>query len=376
MKVYIYILSLLAMLACNSGSEQVSETVTDNEKTFIRISRQQADQIGVKLDSLKKIPFARRIHVNGYLDTPPQNKATVCSKINGTIAQISYLPGDYVAKGREVIRLESIDFLQLQQKWLELNSQLTYMEDEYARQKELSEKNVTARKAFLKAESDLLHAQAGIKSISKQLILLNANLIEIEKGNISSTVIIKAPISGYVTRINATIGEFIHTEDALLGMVNPDHLHAEMEVFEKDAVKVRKGQSIEISIPQLEGSKIMGEVYLVGKELDEQSRSVGIHVHFPEQENLIVGMYIEGEVILDEHESYGIPTAGMIQEESGNYVFALVSAMEEFFEFEKIEVNKGLEYKGFVEITDFQESLAGRKLATDGVYFLSTVVVQ
>jgi hypothetical protein len=87
-------------------------------------------------------------------------------------------------------------------------------------------------------------------------------------------------------------------------------------------------------------------------------------------------MYIEGEIILGEHMNYGIPVEGLVQEESGNYVYSLVSEDSDHFDFEKIEVNKGIEYKGFFEIADLPQSLAGKKIVTGGVYFLSTAIVE
>ena len=42
----------------------------------------------------------------------------------------------------------------------------------------------------------------------------------------------------------------IGPEDVVMELVNPEHLHVELSVFEKDVMQVKKGQTITFSIPE------------------------------------------------------------------------------------------------------------------------------
>jgi cobalt-zinc-cadmium efflux system membrane fusion protein len=330
------------------------------------------EEMGLDIGYLHKEMIAGGVSVNGYLDTPPQYKANVSSIIGGRIIAIHFLPGDYVRKGQEVLRLESPDFLRLQLNYIEARGGLKYLKDEYERQKKLNENNVNARKVFLQAERDFQSKTAEFATLADQLKLLGVDPENLQADQLSSIIRLRSPINGFISEIYPTLGEYVHAESDVFRIVNPEHLHAELNVFEKDILKIRKGQKVEIRLPQMQDSVIRGEVFLVGKELDEKSRTINVHVHIEEREELVVGMYVEARILTSVEEVYVIPNEALMVEERGSSIFIVTSKSGDVVRFKKIPVRTGMEREGKTQVFLSEQVDDNTQVAVSGVYYLSS----
>jgi cobalt-zinc-cadmium efflux system membrane fusion protein len=369
----IRLLILTFVIAGCIPENQTTDTPDDQaEATDIPITDEQMDEMGLEIGLIDKAMVSTGVAVNGYLDTPPQYAANVSSIIGGRITVIRFLHGDYVRKGQEVVGLESFDFLRLQQNYIEARGELKYLENEYERQKKLSENNVNARKIFLQAERDFLSKSAEFASIGNQLKLLGVDPGELKPEELSAVVRLRAPINGYISGIHASIGEFMHAEDEIFRMVNPEHLHAELNVFEKDILKIKKGQKVELEFAQMRDSVILGEVFLVGKELDEESRSIKVHVHIPDNQHLVVGMYVEGRILTDMQDVFVIPNEALMLEENGASIFLVTSQENDIYHFRKVPVEVGTESNGRTQIFLSENITDDSRIAISGVYYLSS----
>lgn len=357
---------------CSRSEEPADQENQTDAEELIRIARDRMDEIGLETGPIGTGTISEGIQVNGYLDTPPQYKAMVNSIVSGRVTHIRFLPGDHVNKKQEVIRLESPEFLELQQRFLESQNELRYLEDEYQRQKTLSENNVNARKTFLQAERDYQNKLTEIATLKHQLSLLNINADQLSWEKLSAILKISSPIDGYISKIETRMGEFIHPEDELFRVVNPAHLHAELNVFEKDFFKVREGQQVELRLSQAPDTLYYGEIFLVNKEMDMEKRSVNIHVHLPENPEWILGMYVEGRILSDLEEVLVIPSTALIREARGSFIYIVEREDAEYIYLRKTEVGTGDEQRDRIEISLPEGIPSDTRIALKGIYYLST----
>ena len=54
------------------------------------------------------------------------------------------------------------------------------------------------------------------------------------KNNISKSVTIYSPIDGYVSKVNVNIGKYLNPTDILFELINPDDIHLNLKVYEKE----------------------------------------------------------------------------------------------------------------------------------------------
>lgn len=368
----LYIFFICGFLhSCHSTDKKPKEAITDTGTDFITVTREQAEAMDLKFGKLQQIIISNTINANGLIDTPPENRAKISSIVSGKVLRINYLVGDAVRKGSQIILLESMEFLEIQKNYLAAKSNLKFLEDNYLRQKKLSEENVNARKVFMESESVYLSAKAEFEFLNKQLGLLRADKTEIEEGNFTPYLSISSPINGFIAASFTTTGEYVDAEDVMVEVINPDHLHVELKVYEKDILSVQKGQKVEITA-RLEDIKLTGEIILVGKELDPDTRSIPVHVHLTEEEHLVPGMYVEGKILLDEKSVLALPDEGLVREESRNFVYMLMEEKSDELILKRIHVVSG-EVKDDMVTVEFPVPVdTSRMFAIKGVYYLSS----
>lgn len=324
------------------------------------------------LGSLQEMDMPLVVTATGMIDVPPSNRALVSAYQAGYIKNTPLLVGDQVRQGQVVVTMEHPEFVRLQQQYLEISGQLTYLKAEYERQQALLEAQVTSRKNFLKAESDYNTAMATYMGLGKTLELLNIDPAQVQRGELASVVPVLAPIGGRVTRVNVSKGMFVAPSDPILEIIDRDHIHLELAVFEKDILKVKEGQQIRFTIPEAEPAWFDASVYLVGTSLETSSRTVKVHAHLEgdRPSGLAIGMFVEAEIRVAGTAESALPEEAVIRREDGAYAFLLKGQENDQYQFELVRVEPGVTSGGFTAIGNPEVFPEEARFLTKGAYSL------
>jgi RND family efflux transporter MFP subunit len=313
--------------------------------------------------------FDVTIKTSGRIDVPPQNRAKVTTFIGGYVKSTSLLVGDKVTKGQALLTLENTEFLDIQKDYLEVAEQINYLKSEYERQKTLYDEKITSQKNYLKAESEYRRAKATYQSLRQKLNLLNLNPSQVEKGKLTSVITIYSPISGDIVIMNANVGMLMAPSDVILEIVDTNHLHLELAVFEKDILNVKIGQKINFRVPEASKEVFKAEVHLVGKSIEGNDRTINVHGHLDDaiKQKLLTGMFVEAGIVVNSKKGLAIPTDALLTENNKNYVL-LLDNTKTGYSFKKVAVSLGEKSEEFVEILPNKEINATSKLLTKGVF--------
>ncbi len=292
----------------------------ENRVTLTPVQLASANIAYGRFDTLNTSGFVR---ANGVLDLPPQNVAAISSPMPGFVKKANYLVGDYVKKGAALAMIEHPDFLIMQEEYMTLATQMDYLKEEWLRQKQLDSANIAAKKRFQEAEAAYRAAVAKEKSLEKQLQYMGLQPEAIRQGNLSSTIYIRAPFAGYITQLNTHNGMFVRPEEELYEMIDMEHMHMELNVFEKDIPKVKVGQEITFNVPSLGEQTYHGEVFLVGKSFDQENKTIRVHGHIDHDENTFIrGLYLEAMIFTGEQKVMALPEEAVVRDEGKYYIFA------------------------------------------------------
>ncbi|MGJ8665887.1 MAG: efflux RND transporter periplasmic adaptor subunit [Patiriisocius sp.] len=333
----------------HENHEHTENEVINDDRIFV--SKAQFEQGEMTLGSIEEIPFPITIKTNGMIDVPPENRAVVNATMGGYIKTTPLLVGDRVKKGQSLLTIENPDFVTLQQDYMEVNEQLTYLKSEFDRQQIMVSENITSQKSFLQAESAYKSARARHSGLKKQLQMLNISPSRVEAGNISSVVTIYAPIDGSITKVNVSRGTYVSPATAILEIIDNHHLHLELSVFEKDIMNLKKGQKINFKIPEASSKTYTAEVHLIGTAI-ENNRTIKVHGHIDDekQANFITGMFVEAAIITDSASAKTLPETAIASIDNENYVLLLNEKTETGYYFEQIEVKTNTEMNNYIEI--------------------------
>jgi cobalt-zinc-cadmium efflux system membrane fusion protein len=365
--VIVLIINTITFISCNKQSAETDSKAetpahihNPNETESLEITEKQFTTTGIELGKIVMRNLSGTIKVNGLLDVPPQNLVSISAVMGGFIRKTDLLQGMKVSKGQLIVTIENQDFIQMQQDYLDTKARLEYAELEYKRQEQLAKENVSAVKIFQQTTADYKSLQAKFAALSQRLATVGISKKNVEAGIITNSVSIFSPISGYVTAVNVNLGKFVTSADVLFEIMDTDHLHAELSVFEKDISKIKIGQKLHLYLANEPEKERNATIYLINPRINAD-RTIRVHCHLDKIEpNLMPNTYLKAIIDLGETSKTALPDQAVVNFEDKFYIFALQNSenqtdstkntQEKTYHFEFIEVQKGVAEHGFTEV--------------------------
>lgn len=391
--------SLIFLCSCDGGNtesvkEETAEEHHEEEPGIVTLTGDQIKTVGIELGTLEQKNLGSSIKVNGKLEVPAQNKASVTSLYEGVLQQILVHPGSSVKKGQAIATITNTELTSVQQNLISVNAQLKLAQLEYARQKELVAGNAAPLKNLQKAQAELSSLQAQQSALKKQLSTLGISASSVTSGNISSTLTVTAPISGTISDIHAQIGSKVDAATPVAEIVNNSQLHLDLFVYEKDLPSIKEGQTIHFTLTNNPGKEYDAKIFSIGTAFTDASKSVPVHAEVQgEKTGLIEGMNVTAIISIGSRTALAIPTEAIVTNGGKDYIFIQTGKKAEEHEhnehsadhkeeehkdskqtaslnFERVQIVRGATDLGFTEIQPVSKLPANAKIIVKGAFFV------
>jgi len=285
--------------SCNKSASLESEEDTSG---LVALSVLEAKKMGLQWGKPSVVLVPVYVNATGTIDLPPQYVAKMSSKLKGQIKSLNGLPGDHIHKGQVLAEIENLEWVDWQESYLEGNFRLQYLEKELNRQKSLLLQDAGVAKQFEQTLAEINSLKAKQKGLETKLRFLELDLKSlINSQEMRTSFQMRAPFDGFIKSVNGTLGQTVTNEEVLLELLDPSHLHIELKVFEFQSGKIQKGQSILFQVPSKDTSWFEAEVFLVGKNIDPESKSLNVHGHIEESSFIgVPGSFVNGKIKIDQ----------------------------------------------------------------------------
>lgn len=346
------------------AGDKTAEAVVPADPQLVTLTAEQAANIGLKTSIPVEQEMSGVLKLSGQIDVPPQNLVSVSIPLGGYLKSTRMLPGTHVRKGEVLAVMEDPQYIQLQQDYLIAKNRLGYAAREYERQKELNSTKAGSDKVLQQAESEFKGLSIDTRALQARLGLIGIDARKLTENSISKTVYIYSPISGYISKVNVNIGKYVTPSDVIFELVNPEDIHLNLTVYEKDLDKLAVGQSVTAFTNDKPDRKYATKVILVGHSLGED-RSAEVHCHFERYDkSLVPGMYMNAEIRVKNSKEKVLPEEAFVSFENTDYVFV----QEQARTFRMVPVQKGPSENGLTALVS--ANLDGRQVVTSGAYSL------
>jgi cobalt-zinc-cadmium efflux system membrane fusion protein len=180
------------------------------------------------------------------------------------------------------------------------------------------------------------------------------------------------------------MGEYVSTDKRLFQVVDNKHLHCAFRIYEKDILKVKEGQQIEVSSPSFRNQTFTATIYAISPAFEESPKSLHIHADFEKHDDrLISGMYVTGKIKSDSISRTVLPRNAVVVEDGKKYVF--IKSTNEMYEdehnhhedklnFLKMEVTTGIEQDDWIEILNASNFTENSKIVLKSAYYLQAEI--
>ncbi|MBK8711122.1 MAG: efflux RND transporter periplasmic adaptor subunit [Niastella sp.] len=342
----IFILLLIIAVSCNSKNNETEINATPLNQNIVMLTDAQMKNAEISMGKIEQKEMASIVRVNGKIDVPPQNMVSISVPLGGYLKSTKLLPGMHVNKGEVIAIIEDQQYIQLQHDYLAAKARLSYLKNEYERQKELNINQASSDKVYQLAQAEYKTHLVLITSLTEKLKLTGINMNKISETNILRSVNIYSPINGFVSKVNVNIGKYVSPTEVLFELVNPDDIHLALNVYERDINKLYIGQSLLAFTNNLPEKKYACKIILIGKNISREGNTE-VHCHFEQYDKaLIPGTYMNAEIAIKQNMAYVLPEDAVVRFESKHYVYAEKGKNQ----FEMTEVTIGENKNGFIEI--------------------------
>ncbi len=349
--------SILGMFSSCGSSDtstdegiEVSEAPEGTQEIFL--TEIQFNTMKMEWGSPVQGDFSSEITVQGSVKVPVEGMQEISAYFGGYVSDLKLIEGQSVRKGETLFYLENPEFIRLQQDYLETTSQLAYLKAEFERQKTLFGEQISAQKNYLKAEADYQGALAKSQSLKKQLNLINIQVDQLTPETIRSKVPVISPIRGFVEEVFVAPGQFLPASGKAVSLLNKEHLHIELILFEKDAPFIHIGQKVALTMPDKPGEDLMAQIHVVGQAINEQ-RQINVHADLVDEREvtkLIPGMFVQARIQLDPKQSMSVPEDALVEVDGDYFVLVQKGKTDQGYKLERIKVIPGAKNKAFVSI--------------------------
>lgn len=367
MKILIVILTALSVIGCSQENSIESSEPATTDGT-ISLTAKQIEQVGIKFEKIQSQKLTTSVNVSGFVDVPPNQRVKMYSMLSGRIDEIRSLVGSKVRSGQVIVTIKSPEYLQLQYNYIEAKNRLTFLKEEYERNKLLAEDNITPKKDLIRMESEYISGKAKFESIRQTLQTVGCNFTNLNEGNLSDKILIRSPINGEITSVEAVLGMQVSKANLLFEIVNTEHVHLELRVFEDDIERIAIGQKITF-LPNHAEEMIEGEVYLISNVIDDKERFFRVHGHI-ENDQLKIGTYINATIITNELETLAVKEPAIQKAEGKHWIYLLKSMDNDSYQIKPMEVKLGVTTNGWVEVLNITQD---QEYVSEGAYYLSSI---
>lgn len=407
----IFVLSAFAFNACNNSERHAeddghdhgteAETATDEHavENVAVLTDEQMKAIGVEIGMIEQKQLSATLKSNGSLRVPNSNKANATSLFGGVINSLRVEIGDVVKKGQVIAAISNPQFIQLQEEYLNINSQIEFAEQEMARQRELNEGNVGAKRNLQNATKEVNTLRTRKASLNQQIQMMGINPASLSNSSLKSSLVVTSPISGTVSDVFAKIGSYVDVSSPIAEIIENTALHLDLQVYEKDIPLIKNGQKIDFVVTNNPNKTYTAEVYSIGSSFSGNSKTIAVHSRIVgDKTGLIDGMSIMGTVSLDNVQSPAVPNDAIVNADGKYYIFLVKEQAEEPHnhkegeahehkeddghdhgshdhgsekgtQFVRMEVVRGASQLGYTAITPVSEIPHGTHIVVKGAFF-------
>ena len=346
---------LVTFASCNGGKKPVTDTMPVEviPENIVELREDQIKLSEIETGTINLRSMSKSLKVNGTVSVAPQNLATVCMPMGGFVKSTRLMPGNLVRKGQTLAIIENQDFIDIQQNYLEAKNKLELAKADYDRQNELYKSDISSQKNMQQVTSNYKSLKVQVKASEQKLTLIGINPFRMNENNISRSVALVSPISGYVKAVNLSIGKSVSGSDVLFEIVNSDKLFLELTLFEKDADKVSNGEKIRFFINN-ETEQHEAVINQTGKSINtDKTYKVYANV-IGHCKNMLPGMYVNAVIQAKSNQVTSVPSEAIVSFDDKDYIFVFeknkVESGKPFTEYRMIEIKKGVSDTGYTEI--------------------------
>jgi membrane fusion protein, copper/silver efflux system len=269
------------------------------------------------IGTIKEVPLPGVLEAIGQVMFDDRLVSTIISRVTGRIEELRTSQWDTVRRGEPVMSLYSPDFMTAEAEYLEGTSSASQ-----------SGGPGTQTDAFgMTAGSFNMTANLKAAAVRK-LELLGFSPADIAAIREPSTSIwMRAPISGIIVSKNAVRGQQVNPGDQLFSLATLERVWITADIYEDDLARVKVGQSLEAVTAAYPGEVFKGTIQRVSPSLDPNTHTLQLRCQLSNPGfRLKPQMLARVRIVTSPGLALVIPQSALVFDDNAYYAFIVAGA--------------------------------------------------
>ena len=290
MKRHIWALLLFAGLASTCGRDTTPPPAETPKPTGAADGGEHADDrdvVEVEPSMLRDLRIttqpvesrtaAEGLSLLGELEVDQRRYAEVGVPMSARVVRVLALEGDVVTAGEVLAQLTSPDLGRARAEYLSAQSRAGLARAALDRVRGLAAERIAPDRQVQEAEAELAAADAAVRSARASMASFDVTPPESDDA-VGSSFTLRSPVAGTVIQHAAVTGQMLSPDTPAFRVGDLSSLWLTVHAFERDAVRITPGAAARITMAALPGQDVIGTVRVVGRQVDQESRTVGVRI--------------------------------------------------------------------------------------------------
>ena len=275
---------------------------------MVRIARERQQTIGLKFADVLAERGMRSMRTVGQVTVDETRIAHVHTRVEGWIERVLVdFTGDVVRKGQPLLTVYSPEMFASQQELL-----------------------LAARARTTMAASPLdeaaRHGESLFAASRRRLQLWDLSEAQIDQvlatGVPIRSVVVQAPVSGYVTERNAFPNQRVTPDSDLYTIVDLSHVWVLADIFESDSAFITLGGAAKVTLSYAGQASLTARINYVQPMVDPTTRALKVRLDVPNPRlTLKPNMYVNVEIAVAQAERLTVPAEAVLDTGGRQTVF-------------------------------------------------------
>jgi membrane fusion protein, heavy metal efflux system len=314
---YCIAMALMAT-ACITTPPEDNHSDSPNEASHahehLHLDSEQLQAFEVEYCSVQMHVINDSIQVRGTAEAPPQSLYDIGLPFGGEVQRMHYYEGAHVEKGSVLATVKHLSYIVLQEEFVQLLAKKQETDAAMKRQEALLADKNTSEKIYQEVRSAYRLNMAQLDGVTARLRLAGIDPEEVIQKGIVEEIALRAPVSGYITEAMAHIGMYVAPNSPVYRMVDPSHMHIELDVYQDQISRVSKGQKVKFSFGNARETH-EGKIFLISQHTEKERKSINVHVHPSAKhvDGLRPGMFVQAVIITGSDSLRSLPPGAAVE---------------------------------------------------------------
>ncbi|PKN19981.1 MAG: efflux RND transporter periplasmic adaptor subunit [Deltaproteobacteria bacterium HGW-Deltaproteobacteria-6] len=309
-----------------------NESAEKEAHGMVTLSQEMQMSSGIEVMQVSLEEAAVPLSATAVIEMNMDRAARISPRVTGKAVKIIVSQGDRVKAGQALAYLDSVELDQIWADYRKAQGKVELARRNLQREETLFQKKISPEKDVLKARQELNETEADVNYAKERFRLVGVDVTQFASSKANSShplVPVASPVGGIVIEKAVTQGEVVNPDKTLFLVADLTTLWVVIDVYEKDASRLRVGTGVKVSVTAFPDKVFKGKISYVADVVDEKTRTEKARVTIDNASGLLKpGMF--ASVLIETKNVKGerliaVPEEAVQIEGAARYVFVRVA---------------------------------------------------